>query len=584
MPIERLLDTDEERAARRLIEQAGTILTGLYGDMPESFAAQLFARAAPEDLVRYEPRELAALAEEAWGFLKERKPGIPKIRFDTRDGPIGAERIKAVSIIEIVNDDMPFLLDSAMGELTEQGIEIRLVVHPIFTIERDNAGSLIGFRGEGPAVGAALRESFIHIHVERVEDEARKAQVVRALEQALADVRVCVQDWRPMLTRVGEVIVEMRNNPPRLSVDEIAEAVQFLEWLLANNFTFLGLREYSYPGGEGEIAPKFETGLGILRAREVRVLRRGTELVSITPEIMAFLKEPKALIITKANVRSRVHRRVHMDYIGIKRFDEDGRIVGELRVVGLFTSTVYTRSTKTIPYLRRKVDAVMKRAGFDPDSHSGKALVNVLESYPRDELFQVDEDTLFHFALEVLYLDERPRVRVLARRDRFDRFVSILVFVPRERFDSTTRAAIGSYLATAFKGRLSAYYPFFPEGPLVRVHFIVGRYEGETPNPDRASLEQAVSAIVRTWADGLSEALTLVHDPVKAQALFRRYRAAFPVGYREVYFPAIAVGDIRVIESLSTVRALGVEFYAQRGAEKTSAGLKVWSRQTPIPL
>jgi glutamate dehydrogenase len=584
MRLERLLDTEDERAARRLIDQAGTIVTGLYGDMPESFAAQLFARAAPEDLMRYEPRELAALAEEAWAFLKERRPGTSKVRFDSRPGPIGAEHIKTVSIVEIVNDDMPFLLDSVMGELTELGIEVRLVVHPIFTIERDNSGSLIGFRGEAPAVGTAQRESFIHVHVERIEDELRRTQVVRALELVLADVRVCVQDWRAMLTRVGEVVAEIRNNPPHLAVDEIAEAVQFLEWLLANNFTFLGLREYSFPGAEGEIEPKFETGLGILRGRDVRVLRRGTELVSITPEIMEFLKEPKALIITKANVRSRVHRRVHMDYIGVKRFDAEGRLSGEFRIVGLFTSTVYTRSTRTIPYLRRKVDAAMKRAGFDPDSHSGKALVNVLESYPRDELFQIDEDLLFQFGLEVLYLDERPRVRVLVRRDRFDRFVSILVFVPRERFDSNARSAIGSYLAAAFKGRVSAFYPSFTEGPLVRVHFIIGRYEGATPDPDRATLEREVAAKVRTWSDGLAEALTLVHDAGKAQALIKRYRDAFPVPYRDTYFPAVAVGDIRVIEGLSEVRPLGADFYSRRSSDKAAAGLKVWSRLRPIPL
>ena len=584
MRLERLLDTEDERAARRLIEQAGTIVTGLYGDMPESFAAQLFARAAPEDLTRCDARELAALAEEAWAFLKERRPGSAKVRFESRPGPIGAEHIKAVSIIEIVNDDMPFLLDSIMNELTELGIEVRLVVHPIFTVERDNAGTLIGFRGDAPAVGAAQRESFIHIHVERIEDEVRRTQSAHALELVLADVRLCVQDWRPMLTRVGELVAEIRDNPPQLPVEEVAEAVQLLEWLLANNFTFLGVREYSFPGGAGEIEPKFETGLGILRGREVRVLRRGRELVSITPEIMEFLKEPKALIITKANVRSRVHRRVVMDYIGLKRFGTDGELVGECRLVGLFTSTVYTRSTRTIPYLRRKVDAVVKRAGFDLDSHSGKALVNVLESYPRDELFQIDEDLLFQFALEILYLDERPRVRVLVRRDKFDRFVSILVFVPRERYDTRAREAIGSYFAGVFKGRVSAFYPSFTEGPLVRVHFIIGRYEGPTPNPDRATLERAVAGIVRTWSDGLAEALTLVHDPGKAQGLIKRYRDAFPVAYRDGYFPAVAVGDIRMVESLSEMRPLGADFYSRRGSDKAAAGLKVWSRQRPIPL
>ena len=174
-------------------------------------------------------------------------------------------------------------------------------------------------------------------------------------------------------------------------------------------------------------------------------------------------------------MRSRVHRRVHMDYIGVKRFDATGSSIGEFRIVGLFTSTAYTRSTRSIPYLRRKVDALMRRSGFDPDSHSGKALANVLESYPRDELFQIDEDTLFGFALAIMHLDERPRVRVLARRDRFDRFVSVLVFVPRDRYDSSARIAIGNYPGRAStRAASSAFYPFFPEGPLVRVHFIIG--------------------------------------------------------------------------------------------------------------
>jgi glutamate dehydrogenase len=584
MALQGLLDTEHERAVRRLIEQAGTILTGLHGDVPESFAAQMFARAAPEDLARYQPHEIAALAERAWLFLKARNPGTAKVRMESRSGPTGSERIRAISIVEIVNDNMPFLLDSIMGELTEQGLDVRLVVHPVLAIERDTTGSLIGFSGEGAPAGAARRESFIHIHTERVEDEARRAALVQSIEQALADVRVSVEDWRPMRARVGEVIADMRSNPPQLPVDEVAEAVQFLEWLLADNFTFLGVREYAFPPGGGEVEPKFETGLGILRAREVRILRRGREFVAITPEILEFLKEPKALIITKANVRSRVHRRVHMDYIGIKRFDRDGRVAGEYRIVGLFTSTVYTRPPKTIPYLRRKVDAVIKRTGLDPDGHSGKALVNVLESYPRDELFQIDEDTLFRFAVEILYLDERPRVRVLARRDRFDRFVSVLVFVPRERYDSGTRIAIGNFLGEIYKGRPVAFFPFFPEGPLVRVHFIIARFEDETPNPDRSTLEQAVEKIIRTWTDALAEALTLVHDPVKAQALLRRYAQAFPVSYREDYGANVAIGDIRLLESLSAARPLGVEFYARRGADAGSAGLKVFSRERPIPL
>ena len=575
--------SDEDRAARRLVEQAVGILRGLR-DIPPSFPPLLFALVSPEDLVRYEAREVAELAEAAWLYLQDRRPGVPKIRLESRGGPIGAARIKTVSVIEIVNDDMPFLLDSVMGELAEQGVEVRLVLHPIFTVERDHVGGLVGFRGEGSAVGAARRESFIHIHVERIDDPERQAKILAALELALAHVRVVVQDWRPMLARVGDVIADIKNNPPPLPVDEIAEAAQFLEWLVANNFTFLGVREYDLSEDAQDYQQRRGSGLGILRDPDMHVLRRGAEQVSITPEIMEFLKEPKALIITKANARSRVHRRVHMDYIGVKRFDDEGKLIGEFRIVGLFTSTAYTRTTRSIPYLRRKADNLMRRSGFDPDSHSGKAFAAVLENYPRDELFQIDDDTLYQFVLAIMHLDERPRVRVLARRDRFDRFVSVLVFAPRESYDSKIRVQIGTYLADIYQGRVSAFYPFFPEGPLVRVHFIIGRYSGETPNPDRPTLEHAVEEIVRSWSDGLAGALTLAHEPGKSQGLVRRYRDAFPLAYRDSYSPEVAIGDIRQIEQLSPIRSLGADFYARGDGDKASVGLKVWSRDRPIPL
>jgi glutamate dehydrogenase len=254
------------------------------------------------------------------------------------------------------------------------------------------------------------------------------------------------------------------------------------------------------------------------------------------------------------------------------------------RIVGLFTSTAYTRSTQSIPYLRRKTEAVLARAGFPAESHSGKALVNVLETYPRDELFQIDEDTLYQFALAILQLHERPRVRVLPRRDRFDRFVSVLVFVPRDRFDSNARIAIGDMLAKAYGGRLIAFSPFFPEGPLVRVHFVIERTNGRMAEPDRVELERAARNIVRTWRDGLAEALADAHEPVKARWLLERYRDAFSGGYREAYSPETAVADIRAIEALSSARPLGVDFHRRHMAHEGTAGLKVWSYDRPIPL
>ncbi len=574
--------TDEERAEAALIAAAGNILRSDNREVPEDFIAALFAHAVPEDLMRYDPRQLAELAANAWSLLAVRKPGVPKIRLDTPDAH-GRERPRNDSVLEIVNDDMPFLVDSVLAELAERGIEVRFVVHPVLTVVRDEAGRLTAFKGIKPAAGA-LRESVIYIHLERIDEEGRRAEIVEAIERALADVRLCVQDWRAMTARVADVIAELKANPPPLPAAEIAEAIAFLEWLADNNFTFLGIRNYQFTAGEDALEPIFESGLGILRARDMRVLQRWNQPLVITPQMRALLKQPTLLIITKAAVRSRVHRRVYMDYVGVKRFDRDGKLVGEFRIVGLFTSTAYTRSTRSIPYLRRKVDAMMARAGFDPDGHSGKALVNVLENYPRDELFQLDEDTLYHFALAVLQLDERPRVRVLPRRDRFDRFVSVLVYVPRERFGSGVRKAIGDYLADAYKGRVSAFHPFFPEGPLVRVHFIIALSPGEAPHPDRASLERAIEAIVRTWVDELADELARVYDAARGRALLKRYRDAFSEGYQENYSPVTALGDIRIIEGLTPSRPLGVDFHRRGGDPGDCVGLKVWSYNRPIPL
>jgi glutamate dehydrogenase len=582
-----MADRSSPAAADKSVAATIAAAAALLGERtPKGFIEALFGRAVPEDLEPYAPREIAALAESAWSLLGVRSPGAAKMRFESPNETAGGDRLKDISVLEIVNDDMPFLVDSVMAELAERGLEVRLVVHPVFTVAREADGAMRQFDGS-PAAGAG-KESFIHIHVNRIEDRVERGLVVEALQQVCADVRHAVSDWRAMLDSIATIVAELRQSPTGarapLPADELSEAALFLEWLAADNFTFLGIRHYRVSEEKDVLVlePQFETGLGVLRERDMRVVRRGSQQVTITPEIRAFLNEPRFLFVTKAASRARVHRRVYMDYIGIRRFHADGRLAGEIRVVGLFTSSAYTRSTRSIPYLRRKVDGVLARAGFDPDGHSGKALVNVLETYPRDELFQIDGDTLYGFALAILQLEERPRVRVLSRRDRFDRFVSVFVFVPRDRYDSVVRQEIGDYLAGAYHGRVSAFYPFFPEGQMVRVHFIIGRQGGEAPDPSRPRLEAAVAGIVRTWTDGLIEMLQVFHAGDKAQTLIARYREAFTQGYREAYSPETAAADIRIIEGLSPSRPLGIDFHSRPSAD--GIGLKVWSHGRPIPL
>src|SRR5438445_1415687 len=449
----------DARARATLIREAAGSMEP--GKTPRAFAELLFDHINIEDLVNYDATSLAFLAEQTWEHVQRRTAGRADIRVVN---PMMPDR-REISVLEVLNDNMPFLYDSTMAELAEQGIEVTLVAHPIIAVERDDEGKLLRFYGEALPEGArGARESLIHLHITRLDAEADRQKLIDGVTRALNNVRACVTDWRAMRDRVEQAIKTFSSNPPPLPIDEVAEANQFLQWLCADNFTFLGVREYRFsPDSEASDDITTGEGLGILRDPDAKVLRRGSEMVVMTSEIREFMHEPTLLIVIKANVSSRVHRRIRMDYVGIKLYTPDGRLEGELRVVGLFTSGAYTRSARQIPYVRHKVTRVLQRAGFDPNSHSGKALMHILEEYPRDELFQVDVDTPYDFVMEILILDERPRVRALARVDKFDRFVSILTFIPREKYDTDVRTRVGAFLSQIYKGTLSASYVSFPE-------------------------------------------------------------------------------------------------------------------------
>jgi glutamate dehydrogenase len=553
---------------------------GAEAVLAASFESMLFGRVVREDLAALAPETRRSIATGAQERFKKRRPGEVDVGLHDVSTPAGG-----VTIIETINDDMPFLLDSTLAEIGERGLEVRLVAHPILAVRRAPDGELLAIHGLAGAAetGDFQRESLIHIHVGPMHDPAAREALVAALRRIYADVRAAVRDWRPMRERLAAVARRYRETPPMLPADEIAEAVQFLDWLLAENFTFLGLREYRFPDlGQGEPVPG--EGLGILADPEVKVLRRGREMVVMTPEVRHFLKEPSALIIAKANVKSRVHRRVHMDYIGVKLIDAMGRLDGELRLIGLFTSTAYTSSTRAIPYIRHKVAMVMARAGFDPASHSGKALINVLENYPRDELFQLDRETLYDFAMDSLSLVERPRIRALVRVDQFDRFVSAIVYIPKDRYDTQVRQRVGEYLARVFEGRLSAAYPAYPEGPLARTHYILGRYEGATPVVDRATIEDGIADIARTWSDKLKRTLDERGEPKVAVRMLARYGEAFSAAYREAFAPAESLVDMHILDGLTPDSPVNVDVYRKTGQTGAAASLKVFALGQPIPL
>jgi glutamate dehydrogenase len=489
--------------------------------LASGFETILLSRTDPEDLARLDDESRAAIAKSAYANLSTpRERGKAKITL--RDFTIGKTPPEKITIVEAVNDNMPFLLDSTLAEIAEHGLSIRLVAHPILSVDREPSGNFLELRGEahGQLQPGERRESFIHLELDPIEDVALRERLLQGLERVHIEVRRAVSDFPSMRARVFEAVQALKIAPPPLAAEDVAEAIALVEWMLADNFTFLGVREYRFVNDDPSGDLVGANGLGLLRDPELKVLRQGSEFMNVTPEVRAFLAEPTPVIVTKANIKSRVHRRAHMDYVGLKLFSVEGQPQGELRIVGLWTANAYDSPVAAVPYLRRKAEAVQDHAALDPASYAGRALRNVLETYPRDELFQIDVETLEHFVSDILTLSERPRIRALARRDRFNRFVSMLVYIPKDRYDTTTRQRVGAFLAQAYAGRFSAAYPTYPDGPLARTHFIIGRDQGETPNVPREVLESGIATIVRNWVDELRSTVAMAGH--NARALSRR--------------------------------------------------------------
>ena len=566
-------------ASKKLAEAAR--LTNRKNKTLGAFLQTTYEFAIDNDLECYSAQDIAKFSEATYKALSNRKGGTPLIEIS--EHVIGNKaNPRTVTTLNIVNDNMPFLIDSVVPEIRALGYDIELLVHPIFVVERDKSGKLKSTPvARTPSTGPTEKqESLIHIHVGKLTASQHK-ELKSSLTSLLKSVKGVVRDWRPMLKRLDQAIEQYKTSPPALEVQKIAEAVQFLEWLRSDHFTFLGMREYRHDEkADRFIQPVEKSGLGILKDPKVHVLKRGNELVSITPEIREFITRPEPLIISKANVRSKIHRQVHMDYVGLKLYGEDGSVTGELRAIGLFTGPVYATSIADIPYIRHKAKAVMERAPFAEDSHSGKALWNVLEAYPRDELFQMGFQQLDEFAHAVLALDNRSTVRVLPRWDKFDRYVSVITFVPRDRYNTDVRIRIGEYLEDVFDGRVSAFYPGFPEGLLARVHFIIARNPGEQPAINADHLETAIEAITQTWEDSLIEALQVSRSKENAS----QYRQAFSAAYQEAFIPADSLNDIKVIEELQSSNDIHADFYRRPDMAANRIGLKLYNQLEPIEL
>ena len=566
-----LIDTRVKSEQR---EPAHIFTTHYYRDVP------------PEDICNHEPEDLYGAAISMWTFGQERAPGQTKVRaYNPRFEKHGWHSMHTV--IEIVNDDMPFLVDSVTMELARQIYTVHLVVHPVFGVGRDAEGRARNFSSADVKTTDFPRESFMHVEV----DEQSAPEVLQAIEDGLNrildDVRASVEDWRGMRGKAIEIKDGLKNSPPRgLKKSGVKETMAFLQWLHDDHFTFMGYREidYSGTGKKARLEIVDGSGLGVLRDDERQVFDGLRNLGALPPEIQTHVRASDLVRITKANNRSTVHRRVHMDTVAVKKFDTDGNAVGEHLFIGLLTSVAYNQSPREIPLLRHKVNAVVETLGFEPGGHSFKALMHVLESYPRDELFQISVELLTSISRGVLYLQERQRIAVFLRPDPFQRYISALVYVPRDRFSSALRKTIGAQLAKEYDGHVAAHYTFMTDEPLTRVQFIIKTKPGQVPDVDRKDLENHLAEATRAWEDRLQRALVENRGEERGMGLYHRYREAFPYVYTQNFNVQTACYDIEQVERALNNGLPQVNLYHPIEAGAHQLRLKIYSPHRPLIL
>ncbi|MEM6947427.1 MAG: NAD-glutamate dehydrogenase domain-containing protein, partial [Pseudomonadota bacterium] len=528
--------------------------------------AHFRAQAEAEDLTLLDSPRPDELAEAIWDLVD----AADGARAEVRVRPTGSKTAdSAASVLECVGPDMPFLVDSVLNAVTGMGLEVLALFHPI--LERKDAPPL----------------SAIQVHLPRIS-KAQAEALTAEVEATLADVALAVADYAPLQAAMRLELDRLKREK-HLSEEIRSESTAFLDWLVGRHFVFLGKRTYSFPAdADGRpIAEEPEmvegSNLGLLRDEALNVLNRSSEPTVLRPEIGAFVARQEPIIIAKSTLTSRVHRRVAADYVGIKHYDSKGRVAGETRFLGLFTAAAYDETARSIPLVRKRVEKILANIGANPGSHDAKALSNILEKWPRDELLQSTAETLTPMVQGALGLIGRPRARVFLRFDEFDRFATALVYVPREAYDTRLRMALSEALENALQGKVSDFEPRFDTSALVRVVFHVQIKPGQ-PRPDQAALERTVADLARTWDDAFSEALTQAEMDGLAAAEAGAFRNAFNAAYREAFPAEEALRDIREMAALSASETVRVRAYKEAEDDANVLRAKIYVRDGSIAL
>ncbi|MEO8803805.1 MAG: NAD-glutamate dehydrogenase domain-containing protein [Rudaea sp.] len=543
------------------------------------FATHFFRRVSADDLASRSAEDWVALMVSLLDFVRERQAGTPSVRvYNPNAADNGWDSNHTA--IDVLADDAPFLVDSAGIAIAHAGLLLHMVVHPVYGIERDPGGHVLNLAAEG---SKGRPESLMHIEIDPIAEPAERARMEQTIRAMLADVAASVSDWKAMREKMLAVAADLSNQKLPISDEGVAEAQEFLRWAADDNFTFLGYREYRVAKVDGDevLVAAAQSGLGILRGNERSIAPRS--LKTLVARQLPQSGSMDAIILTKTNARSVVHRPGHMDYIGVLEFDSKRVPIAEQRFLGLFASGAYNKRPWEIPLVRQKFDAVMQRSGLRRDSHSGKVLRHVLETLPRDELFQSSEDELFAAATGILQMQGRTRSRLFVRSDKYGRFFSCLVFVARDRFTSDVRERIETLLKRTFHGQRLDSTIHVGESALARLHLVIRPKPGEKPTYDTAELERKIAQIVRNWHDELREILVAKHGELIGLKLANSIGKALPAGYIEEVSANVAATDVEAISNLKDANDIRLMLYRSRKKDD-SLRFKLFRYNAPITL
>jgi glutamate dehydrogenase len=555
------------------------------------FLKAYYANVDAADLAAREPAELAGAALSHLMFARQRRKSALVRVFNPTLREHGYS--SAHTVIEMVNDDMPFLVDSISLSLTQRALTLHFLTHPVFAVARDSAGTLLSLqeRGEAsrdkqqPAERKLRLESFQHVEVDRIVDPAALHSLTAQIERSMRDVRVACADWGKMQKAAHQTAQGLSSLGARVDPNILSEAVALLTWMENRHFTFLGYREYRLEGRKGRetLQPIAATGLGLLRPGYKQP--ESTTNRILPSDIRRQSRSRDLVLVTKANFQSTVHRSGYLDYVGVKQFDAKGRLIGERRFLGLWTSAAYSSNPREIPVLRHKVAQVVEHFALAPDSHDGKALQHILEAFPRDELFQASVAELNRIVTGIFGLQERPRVRVLLRRDAFRRFYSCLVFVPREKYNTQVRQRIEKVIREAFSAIGMESQVQIAESNLARLHIVARTSSSDETRVGTDALERRVAAAVRSWLDGFKTALLSRLDEAHALHLFEKYAQAFPAAYTEDFQGDAAALDVSFLEAVEKEPArLHLDIYRPEPRRKDKFFLKIFRNHDAIPI